>query len=483
MASTYSPLLRLELMTTGEKNGQWGDITNTNLASILEQAVAGTVTISITGVASSVTLTENFGVADQSRSAILYITGTNANPINIVAPALSKLYCVNNTSNQVIRLKTSASTGLNIPAGTKQIVFYDVATSDFVSATSAAAGSVTSVGVSGGTTGLTTSGGPVTTSGTITLAGTLAVANGGTGSATQGGAINNLLPSQAAQSGKFLTTNGTNVSWAVAGSGGVGTVTEIQMSGGSTGLSFTGGPITTSGTFTLGGGPLGIGFGGTGANTAGNARINLGLGSLATQDSVSLSSQVTGTLPVSSLSTGSAGQVLTMSGGTPTWATASSGGIVTAQRLSAAGNSVVSTTNIPAGVRRIIVTFDSVSTSGSDFYIGLRTVSSGVYAGSYFGSTSTISSASLWNTAVRISPNDNSDAWGGAIYFDAADVGAGIWAISGSIGRASSGGGIRTVAGFVDLSASGQVNGASVFVLSGSFDNGGITVAYEFGSG
>lgn len=45
-------------------------------------------------------------------------------------------------------------------------------------------GTVTSVAVSGGTTGLSTSGGPVTTSGTITLAGTLAVANGGTGGTT-----------------------------------------------------------------------------------------------------------------------------------------------------------------------------------------------------------------------------------------------------------------------------------------------------------
>ena len=42
-------------------------------------------------------------------------------------------------------------------------------------------GTVTSIDVSGGTTGLTTSGGPVTGSGTITLAGTLAAANGGTG--------------------------------------------------------------------------------------------------------------------------------------------------------------------------------------------------------------------------------------------------------------------------------------------------------------
>lgn len=45
-------------------------------------------------------------------------------------------------------------------------------------------GTVTSVAVSGGTTGLTTSGGPITSSGAITLAGTLGVTNGGTGTAT-----------------------------------------------------------------------------------------------------------------------------------------------------------------------------------------------------------------------------------------------------------------------------------------------------------
>jgi len=49
-------------------------------------------------------------------------------------------------------------------------------------------GTVTSVDVSGGTTGLTTSGGPITTSGTISLGGTLGVANGGTGATTEAGA-------------------------------------------------------------------------------------------------------------------------------------------------------------------------------------------------------------------------------------------------------------------------------------------------------
>jgi hypothetical protein len=68
---------------------------------------------------------------------------------------------------------------------------------------------VTSVDVSGGTTGLTTSGGPITGSGTITLAGTLAVANGGTG-LTAAGTVGNVL-----------TSNGTTWASTAAAAGGV----------------------------------------------------------------------------------------------------------------------------------------------------------------------------------------------------------------------------------------------------------------------
>lgn len=53
-------------------------------------------------------------------------------------------------------------------------------------------GTVTSVDVSGGSTGLTTSGGPITTSGTITLGGTLALGYGGTGATTVSQAQTNL---------------------------------------------------------------------------------------------------------------------------------------------------------------------------------------------------------------------------------------------------------------------------------------------------
>jgi len=62
-----------------------------------------------------------------------------------------------------------------------------------------------------------------------------------------------------------------------SGGGGSGTVTSVQASGGSTGLTFSGGPITGAGTLTLGG-TLGIGNGGTGATTAEAARAALGAG-------------------------------------------------------------------------------------------------------------------------------------------------------------------------------------------------------------
>lgn len=62
--------------------------------------------------------------------------------------------------------------------------------------------------------------------------------------------------------------------------GGSGTVTSIDADGGSTGLTFSGGPVTTSGTLTMAG-TLALASGGTGSGTASGARTNLGLGTLA----------------------------------------------------------------------------------------------------------------------------------------------------------------------------------------------------------
>ena len=111
----------------------------------------------------------------------------------------------------------------------------------------AAGGTVTSVQASGGTTGLSFSGGPITASGTLTLAGTLGIANGGTGQTTATGAINALVPLQTGNAGMVLTTNGSVVSWAINGSG---TVTSVSATG-ANGIIVSGSPITSSGTIAL----------------------------------------------------------------------------------------------------------------------------------------------------------------------------------------------------------------------------------------
>lgn len=87
-------------------------------------------------------------------------------------------------------------------------------------------GTVTSVDVSGGTTGLTFSGGPITGAGTITMAGLLAIANGGTGQSTAQGAIDALLPSQGGNAGKYLTTDGTNTAWSTTPLNGAASLAE-----------------------------------------------------------------------------------------------------------------------------------------------------------------------------------------------------------------------------------------------------------------
>lgn len=134
-------------------------------------------------------------------------------------------------------------------------------------------GTVTSVDVSGGTTGVTFTGGPITTSGTITMSGTLNVSNGGTGITTTpaNGAL--LIGNGTGYTSANLTAGSnitiTNASGAItiaATGGGTGTVTSVAASGGTTGLTFSGSPITTSGTLTLAG-TLVVANGGTGATT------------------------------------------------------------------------------------------------------------------------------------------------------------------------------------------------------------------------
>jgi hypothetical protein len=94
------------------------------------------------------------------------------------------------------------------------------------------------------------------------VTGTVAIANGGTGQITANAAFNALAPSQTGNSGKYLTTDGTNTSWATNP---LGTVTSVAATVPSF-LSISGSPITTSGTlaFSLSGTALPTTSGGTG---------------------------------------------------------------------------------------------------------------------------------------------------------------------------------------------------------------------------
>lgn len=69
---------------------------------------------------------------------------------------------------------------------------------------------------------------------------TLAIANGGTGQTTASAAANALLPTQSGNSGKILQTDGTNVSWAAAGSG-----TDVSTASGTLAIAHGGTGQTT----------------------------------------------------------------------------------------------------------------------------------------------------------------------------------------------------------------------------------------------
>jgi hypothetical protein len=129
MASTFSPILRIELIGTGDQSGTWGNTTNVNLGTLIEQAIAGTATIDVS--VGNVTLTNFNGTSDQARCMALRVTGTPGTSRNIVAPAVSKFYIIANGSNAAVVLKTSVSTGLTVPVGEVYLAYYDTTSNDF----------------------------------------------------------------------------------------------------------------------------------------------------------------------------------------------------------------------------------------------------------------------------------------------------------------------------------------------------------------
>lgn len=124
MASTYTTNLRLTKQGDGDNPNTWGQVLN-NVISLVDEAVASYTTVSI-GSAATVTLTENQGSQDQSRSAILEFKGTvgGANTsIIVLIPNTPKTYAIRNvvsantTATDAVVLRVAGNTGVTVGSG------------------------------------------------------------------------------------------------------------------------------------------------------------------------------------------------------------------------------------------------------------------------------------------------------------------------------------------------------------------------------
>jgi hypothetical protein len=119
MPSTYSPNLALELIGTGDQAGTWGNTTNTNLGTLIEQAISGYEVQSLTS-GTTLTLTIPNGASGVARNMYLEFTGNGS---TVIVPSNKKLYFVyNNCTSGTITMKVAGQTGVTVANGQKQIL-------------------------------------------------------------------------------------------------------------------------------------------------------------------------------------------------------------------------------------------------------------------------------------------------------------------------------------------------------------------------
>jgi hypothetical protein len=163
MASTYSEL-KLELITTGEQSGTWGETTNTNLGTALGEAITGSADVTFSSADVNLTLTDT-NASQVARNLRLNITGTlGASRYLYLSTGcnIEKFYLVNNGSAYAVTVQnkiagTPSGSTVTVPAG-KSMLIYNTGTNIVDAATHFTAVTLTSpLAVTSGGTGATTS--------------------------------------------------------------------------------------------------------------------------------------------------------------------------------------------------------------------------------------------------------------------------------------------------------------------------------------
>jgi len=186
MSSTYSSSLRIELIGSGDQAGAWGATTDSNLAYIMDTAIAGYQAVPITSTSQALTYVNgpsSTANLNQSVYAMLKFTGASA-ATSVYIPPASKQYILYNNSGYTVTVYNSTVIGNTTAAGSG------------VSIVNGDAVTVWSDGTN--VYGIKSSG----------VSGALPIANGGTGQTTQQAAINALTGTQT--NNRVLRSDGTN---------------------------------------------------------------------------------------------------------------------------------------------------------------------------------------------------------------------------------------------------------------------------------
>ena len=428
MASTYSNL-GIELIGSGEQTGTWGTTTNTNLGTLIDQAISGYATYACTGTPDTITIPN--GATGVARNMYLKLTGTGGSTLTV--PTNTKLYFIFNSTASAITVKTSGA-GVSVPAGAKTVLLCDG--TDIVVAENYLA--------------------------SLTLGSPLVVASGGTGAATLTGYVKGTgTAALTAQAVPIPVTDG--------GTGSTSTTAYAVYAGNSAGTGFT--PISPS--------------------TSGNVLKSDGTQWLSSSSpgsgSITASGYTQNTAKILGRTTASSGAIeeiavgsgLTFTAGT---LAANGLGLNSGTAVAASGQASIEFTGLPTGIKRITIMFQGFSVSGTSDPISVQIgPSGGVETSGYVGSmsisaTSTISTVTSGTASFGIrQATGASEVNDGTMVLTLVNASTNAWVQNHTLGRSDApvakfGGGSKSLAGVL----------ARVKILTGdTFDAGQVNIFYE----